>query len=101
MIPPAIERPIGALRAVLRLRPTCEHRITGRRWCPRIAPSAVVVNAGSTDPLRNLSPRCRDHAIPGIPRICLSCREENRSPDEWHCVRCAEREWGTPEEDRW
>jgi hypothetical protein len=82
-----IVNPLGAIRVVLRARPTCEHRITGRRWCPRIATTAIPVKAGSS-PLRNLSPRCRQHAPLGAVRLCLQCRGPNGSGDEWLCSSC-------------
>lgn len=82
-----IHHPMAATRTVLRQKPVCGRRLE-RDWCKRIATSVVVVDKGSPDPLRNLEPRCQRHADPDAVRMCIGCRGENNSADEYHCGSC-------------
>ena len=77
-----------ALRSLLKSRPTCEERVVGRAYCPKIAVSAALVRPEAVTPEVALSPRCPEHAPPEAPRLCTGCGRLNGSRHPWHCGAC-------------
>lgn len=69
--------------------PVCEIRGPDGRYCAQLAVSASLVPSGNPEFLREYRSRCRDHADPHAPLLCLACKGDIEGTHPTRCWRCA------------